>query len=937
MKLSRPIAIVIILALIELGISAGITDDRVDYFETHIRPVLVEHCLECHKSDAEEIAGNLSLDSAATTIAGGDSGPAIVAGDPDASPLIEALRYDGLEMPPSGKLPDEVIRHFEKWVTDGAVDPRQGPAVSKKSIQGIDVDAGRKFWAFQPLQNVVVPEGVASGSGVIDSLLSAKRIDAGIKNPALASPGVRLRRLAYDLTGLPPSPELVDEFTADPSVERWQTIVDTYLGSPSFGEHWARMWLDVARYADSNGSDFNATFHDAWRYRDYVIDSYNEDLPFDEFVVEQLAGDLLPFENNAQRTRQVVATGFLALGAKMLSERDKDKLALDIVDEQIDTVGKTFLGMTLGCARCHDHKFDPIATEDYYGLAGIFGSTESVQGEIIRYVSDVIRVPLPVSPELAAADAAHKVKIKQLEERKKRVEKQLKTLRTSSTLQAWLNLGVLVDNADTKQVGTWKVSSLSPSRLGDDYIHNDRRADAISVTYSARLPEPGEYEVRMSYSAAPSRESKVPVSISTADGPVSVFVDQTKKPKLAEVLQPIGRFVFNSNAEVTIGTKGTTGYVIADAIQFVPIAKADAVSPVVADDSELVAKRKAIDAELKELKANAPPSLPTALAVRDAEEPSDCAVRIRGEPHREGPSVPRGFIEVAMTSEPPAMPTDQSGRAELARWIASSDNPLTARVYVNRVWAKLFGAGIVRTPHNFGTLGERPTHPELLDWLARRFLDQNWSTKSIVRDIVLSDAYSASSTASSEAHKLDPENRLLSRAERRTLTAGQLRDSLLRLSGELDRSRTVDPMNGIGKLISQNSGNDASAKSNASENVRTIYMPIVRNELPELLTTFDFADPEVSVGKRSRTNVPSQALFLMNSEFVRSTARSIAASALDEPDAVSAVFSRILSRRPSTEEYGDLADFIAGYEDPAAGLEAICHALLASTEFRVLE
>lgn len=912
----------------------AVADDRVEYFETHIRPVFVEHCLECHRADADELGGNLSLESAAAIMAGGDSGAAVVPGEPDSSPLIEAMRYDGLEMPPSGKLPDDVVAKFEKWVRDGAVDPRRGTAPAVRSQSGIDIKKGKEFWAFRPLQS---PSFADAGENAIDVLLSKKRNEAGLGKPSIASPEVQLRRLSFDLTGLPPSPEQIRRWTSEPSDENWRAIVDEYLATDSFGEHWARMWLDLARYADSNGSDFNATHHDAWRYRDYVIDSYNADRPYNEFVMEQLAGDLLPYETDAERSRKIVATSFLALGAKMLSERDKDKLALDIVDEQIDTVGKAMLGLTLGCARCHDHKFDPVSTSDYYALAGIFQSTETVDGEIIRYVSDLIRVPLPVSPEEAAAAAEYQVKKKQLADRKSNIEKQLAAMRSTAALSNWLKLGVVVDNDAAVLTGEWKESTFSKSRLGPNYVHNDQSTEVLTATYQTKLESPGEYEVRVSYSAAGARASNVPVTIQTADGPVEIVLDQTKKPKLADVLQPIGRFQFGSEAKVVISTAGTKGYVIADAIQLVPVADADAVPPAAVDDAELVAKRKVIEQELKELAASAPPALPTALSVRDVEKPADCAIRIRGEAHREGDPVPRGFIQVAMTSEPPAMPADESGRAELAQWIASAENPLTARVYVNRVWSNLFGEGLVRTPHNFGELGERPTHPELLDWLALRFIESDWSTKALVREIVLTDAYRASSEVSNVAAEKDPENRLWTRAKRRPLTAEQIRDSLLQVAGRLDRSRPADPMQGIGKLISRNNNDSGSAKAKSSKDTRTIYMPIVRNELPEVLTTFDFADPEVSVGKRSTTNVPGQALFLMNSEFVRETALNVAKSAINEPDPIASVYLKILNREPDTDVYAELREFVADYADLATGLEALCHVLLASTDFRVLE
>lgn len=915
-------------------------DERVEYFETHIRPALVEHCLECHTAGDDDLGGNLALDSALGLTVGGDSGPAVIAGDPDASPLIEALRYDGLEMPPNGKLPIVIVKHFEQWVQDGAVDPRTADpstsdvpsAVAKRHI---DLEEGRQFWAFQPLDPMQASRksSTETAAATIDQLVDRQRASEGLPVPAPADPATRLRRVAYDLTGLPPSTETVDTFLADPSDERWVAIVDQLLDTPAYGEHWARMWLDVARYADSNGSDFNATHHDAWRYRDYVIDSFAGDRPYDMFIREQLAGDLLAFKTSAQRTRQIVATGFLALGAKMLSERDKKKLALDIVDEQIDTVGKAFLGMTLGCARCHDHKFDPIPTADYYALAGIFQSTETVQGEIQQYVSDLVRVPLPVSPELAGAVAAYDVKRQQLEQKKKSLQKRIDMMRSDASLAGALSRGVIVDNDEAELVGNWKLSTYSKKRFGKDYVHNDRQKELMTATFRIALPSPGEYEVRVSYSNAGGREDRVPVEVGTANGPVAVILNQTVTPKISETFQPIGRFTFSKSATVQFSTAGTTDYVIVDAVQIVPVAEADLPLPTELDDSALVEQRRDVEKQLAELKKEAPPPLPTALAVRDLDKPADCAVRIRGEPHREGKSIPRGFLQVAMTSEPPAMPADESGRLELADWIASPDNPLTARVYVNRVWKQLIGKGLVRSPHNFGQLGQRPTHPELLDWLATNLIANGWSTKDLIRKIVLSDVYSATSTVPADVRESDPENRLLTRANRRPLSAEQLRDSILLLSGQLERGRTIAPMAGIGKLVSSASGSGKSEKSSASTRVRSVYLPVIRNEVSPLLTSFDFADPEVSVGKRAQTNVPSQALFLLNSNFMHTAAGAIATRC----KTVDELHQAILARPASQATRSQLQAFVDSYDSNAAGLAAACHALLASTNFRMLE
>ncbi|NND96150.1 MAG: DUF1549 domain-containing protein, partial [Pirellulaceae bacterium] len=373
--------------------SANEPADTIAFFEKKIRPVLVQHCYQCHAGDADDIGGSLLLDSRDGMMIGGDTGPAIKPGDADASTLVAALRYESAEMPPDGQLPDQVIQDFERWIAAGAVDPRKTDAVQPPPREAIDIDAGREFWAFRPIE-LVTPSTTTypSSRGLIDQYLLDRLSQSNLDPNATAPATVRLRRLAFDLTGLPPDQDLLNRWIADPSPEHWQRIVDQLLSSAEFAEQWARHWMDVARYADSNGSDFNATHHEAWRYRDYLVRSFAADRPVDQMITQQIAGDLLRYENDAERYDNVVATTFLMLGTKMLSERDKSKLQMDVVDEQIDTVGRAFLALTLGCARCHDHKFDPVPTEDYYALAGIFKSTRTLNGESQKYVSDWNRV-----------------------------------------------------------------------------------------------------------------------------------------------------------------------------------------------------------------------------------------------------------------------------------------------------------------------------------------------------------------------------------------------------------------------------------------------------------------------------------------------------------------------------------------------------------------
>ena len=537
---------------------------RVAYFETHIRPVLVERCLECHGADADPPGGSLRLDLRAGWEAGGDSGPALAPGEREPGVLMRALRYESSEMPPDGKLPDAVIDRFERWIADGAADPRGGTLEHPEPAAYAAGDPDG--WAFSPPELESVPD-VRDQSWprtVADRFLLSKIEAAGLKPAANAEPAAAFRRLHFDLSGLPPDADDFAAWLADPSEARWRAAVDRLLASPRFGQTWGRHWLDVARYADSNGSDFNATWPDAWRYRDYVVDSVNRDVPFDRFVTEQLAGDLLPAETDAQRTRQVVATGFLALGTKMISERDKEKLALDVADDQIDTVGRAVMGLTLGCARCHDHKFDPVPARDYYALAGVFTSTRTLEGEIQEYVSDFPRIPLPEAPAAVAARERHAAAVAAL-------TADLAAARADRDERALGLTGdaVLVDSAEAETVGKWTLSAYTKPFVGDGYLTDgDGGKGEKSITFPATLPAAGEWEARLFYSAGGNRASNVPVTVRTPDGDAAAVVNMREAGEVGGRAAIVGRFagaagdavvVVVSNAEdrrLCVGRRG---------------------------------------------------------------------------------------------------------------------------------------------------------------------------------------------------------------------------------------------------------------------------------------------------------------------------------------------------------------------------------------------
>lgn len=934
---------------------------RIEFFENRIRPVLVEHCYACHSVDSEEAEGGLLLDSAAGLLGGGDSGPAIESGDPHASLLLAAIRYDGIEMPPEGRLPTNVVADFEKWIADGAVDPRNPESV----VDAVDESGEQaELWSFQPV-HPLPPPIVASTrpASDVDAYLLDRLNSEGLSRVPAAERDVLARRLHYDLTGLPPTAPEAAEFAADRRPDAMLRRIDRLVAAPGYGVQWGRHWLDVARYADSNGGDFNATFHNAWRYRDYVVDSIARDKPFDEFVREQIAGDLLPAADDDQRTEQVVAAGFLALGAKMLSERDKSKLRMDVVDEQVNTVGVAFLGLTLGCARCHDHKFDPVPTEDYYALAGVFRSTRTLQGEIQQYVSDWVMRDLPATEERIAAVRDHEARAKELAAALKTAKSDVTAAESRLAAARAATQGLVLDEADAKRIGDWKVSTYSPNHLGDGYLHDDQAGKGEkSVAFTIETPKTARYEVRLAYNAGASRAKAVPVTVRHAEGEASISVDQTRSPEIAGLFTALGRFDFAADLSgaVVVSNAGTHGHVIVDAVALVEvdadgqaIASAEASNAVTSAESQLKQAQEAVaelDSQIAAHAEAAPPPLPRAIGVRDEDpaEIGDTAVRIRGDHRNAGDVVPRGVVRSVSFGAASAIPAQSSGRRELADWIADRRNPLTSRVIVNRVWANVFGRGLVASVDNFGALGDRPSHPVLLDRLADDFVAEDWSIKRLVRRLAATATYATGARYDEAAWNLDPENRLRWRANRRRLTAEELRDSLLVAADRLDLSAGRSPVAHLGKLINNNNVGAAEYEQQASYR-RSIYLPIVRNELPAILAAFDFADPDFVVGRRPTTNTPAQALFLLNSPLVAETATAAAdriqraeAQEPATPDGewIDAVYRAVLARRPSETERARASDFLAAERDAGEASTALArfvHALFASTEFRTLE
>ena len=948
--------------------SSNAQEAEIEFFEKKIRPVLIERCYKCHSADSKKVKGKLFLDTRDALLKGGESGPAIVVGKPEKSLLISALQYEDLEMPPKNKLPDTVINDFVHWIKNGAVDPRDGKAQGDED--GINVEKARSHWPYTPLSQAA-PPAVEDGAGetpMIDRYILGQLKTRGLKAAKPANPRLLVRRLHFDLIGLPPKAEVVEKYSANPTPESYAALVDELLASPHFGERWGRHWLDVARYADSTGGGRTRPIENAWRYRDYVIRGLNKDKPYDRFIREQLAGDLLPHENNQERSENLIGSGFLMLGPHNYENQDKELLKLDVVDEQIDTIGRAFLGMTIGCARCHDHKFDPIPTSDYYAMTGIFMSTKLL---ILGNVASYIERPLPVSAPLEkkAKEAAANLKVLEKElAGLKSEEKKLRGKNSAGVVAVKSLPGIVIDDPAADKAGDWTDSVSNKPYLGKGYIHDGNTSKGVKfVTFNVKLPRTGNYQVNLAYTPGTNRSPAVPVDIHHADGVESIKVNQMKRAPIDGLFIPLGRFRFEKEkpAIVVISNKDTQGHVIVDGLQFIeeeaakkPAAKKPAAKKGgKGQKAKNTARLKKIADNIKKLNkkiAAAKKNQPVtnkALSVEEHPKPADSPIHIRGEVRNLGPKVPRGFLSVLSVKKPSVISDKESGRLQLADWVASEENSLTSRVAVNRMWHHLFGAGLVRTVDNFGKMGEKPSHPELLDYLARRFIEQGWSRKKIIREILVSNTYRQSTDYEPKVLELDPENRLLSHASRRRLDAESLRDSILHCSGELDLTAGGPTIAAKGKgPIAKKIEYSYDFKSMR----RSVYVPVFRNTLLDIFEVFDFPDPNISLGKRATTTRPTQALFLLNSPFLIARAAESAKlllkrEGLDESRRIEQAYLRILSRPPDKIEISLAADYLKSHpyrqmkkepEIAAGRLEAwasLCHALLSCNDFRYLK
>lgn len=953
------------------SVRAAENPDGVEFFEKRVRPILVDHCYKCH--GAEKIKGELRVDSKQGLLAGGKTRPAIVPGNPEKSLLIEAVRYtnDDLQMPPKEQLSKDQVADLVAWVKMGAPDPRTETPV--KTVAS-DIAAARQRWPFTPLVAPAIPEvkDTAQAKNPVDRFIMSRLEEKGLTPAPPADRRTLIRRATFDLTGLPPSPAEVAAFVNDPSPDAFARVVDRLLASPAYGQRYARYWLDLVRYTDSfdaRGTGGPKDCADAWRYRDYVVEAFNRDLPYDRFIIEQIAGDLLEnperpgtigekkatgafisSSDSALKTQHstlessanpLVATTVYAIGNWGGGDADKEKLITDIADDQVDLTGRAFLGLTVACARCHDHKFDPIPTEDYYGLAGFFFSSHILPGVGPKTDGpDMLRIPLVSREEAARRD---KIKAQLAELDKKGGEFRRESFRPMRApvrhISGIAGLDALKPpgNPDTPSA----TFNTSDKAVSFSTIKMPARSVAIhpppagGVAAVFESPVAGSMKLRATLADADAtcgdgiEYRLIHRSGDAAKVLASGAIDNGKSKSLDAVSINI-----SNGDRIELLVLPRAEYTCDTTLINLHLSPAEGAGKTFDLVSEVLASPFATntpwhfdqvlpDAHMAALKADLAKPVASVNGLQDGGCPGtpyagfhDVKVHIRGRYDRLGALVPRHFPKVLAGDEPPAIPTG-SGRLELARWIASPQNPLTARVMANRLWQWHFGEGLVRTPNNFGKLGTPPTHPQLLDHLASEFVKSNWSIKAMHRQIMLSSAYQQSSAPSADSQRIDPDNLLLSHANRRRLDAEGIRDTLLAVTGELDLSA-----GGV-------------AVKDLNSNRRTLYLNTIRSDRTGYRMLFDAADPTAIIDRRIDSTVAPQALFLMNHPFVLARAKMLAAEAATPPHAaapqrVQWLYEKLFSRPASAEEIELALKFIERH--PAGGWEQYCHALLCSNE-----
>lgn len=856
--------------------------EKVEYFEKQVRPLLVQHCQECHGAKMQE--AGLRLDNRLGFQKGTDSGAIVIAGNIDGSRLIQVLNHspNDVQMPPKGKLPDDQIAVLRKWVEMGSPWPDDAAGVNTAT------DASKNHWAFQAIKAAYVPSPNLGERSAVDALIIEALKAKGLQLSPAADKYTFIRRVTLDLWGIPPTIDEVQEFESDTSPDATDRLIDRLLASPLYGQRWARHWLDVARYADSKGYVFTAEprYPYSYTYRDYVVDAFNADLPFDQFVTEQLAADAF-VEGQDPR---LAALGFLTVGRRYLNNNQ------DIIDDRIDVVTRGLLGMTVGCARCHDHKFDPIPTEDYYSLYGVFASSKEPD-----------ELPIIGSPKEASAYAEFE---KELAKREKVVadyesEALGKVMDELRSRAGDCLIVVARENQNWSKVPAVFADKNEPRK---QLVDRWKRYLEQNAKGEHRVLGPWQQLSKFNADEFPGQVNQLVERWKSADGAAdaarfNAMIRQAiinAPPQTLPELAKVYGGVFNDvqTKWQTLRKESANAKSLPDeAAEELRIVLYGEGSPCVVtmDDSRRLVGRDVRDkvTELKRkvdnLKVTSPGAPPRAMVMRDG-QPQNSPVLIRGNPGRPGKQVPRQFLQVVAGPERKPF-TKGSGRLELAQAIVDPKNPLTSRVIVNRVWQHHFGTGLVPTPSDFGTRGLPPSNPELLDWLSLKLMQSGWSLKQMHRVILTSNVYRQSATENAMARGVDPENRLLWRMPRLRIDFEEMRDSMLAVAGRLDLSIGGRPFEDI---------------MNPKNTRRTIYAFVNRNDLPGVFRAFDFADVDSSAPERPSTTVPQQALFAMNSPFVQEQARRVAAEshagASDDSGRLSLLYRRVLSREPSSEE-----------------------------------
>lgn len=768
--------------------------EGIEFFEKKIRPVLESNCYMCHSAHSKKLQGGLLLDSRDGMLKGGTSGqPAIRPGDSDSSLLIKAIRYDDakLQMPPAGQLSPAQVKDLESWVKMGAPDPRGQTASAQLSWQPYDLDEARKFWSFQPLKNLPLPEVVNKAwlRSPIDRFILARLESKGLKPVVAADKRSLIRRATFDLTALPPTPEEIDAFLNDTSAKAFEKIIDRLLASPHYGERWGRHWLDVVRYADTAGCNSDFPVPAAYKYRNYVIKSFNENKPYDRFIREQIAGDLLPAKSEAEKYENIIATGYLA-GSRRFGSRTKE---FDLtIDDTIDNLGKTFLGLSVSCARCHNHKFDPIPTKDYYALYGIFNSSRyAFPGtEIYPHPADMVAL---TSGQEAERFYKWQKELAALDDRKEFLTAESGTAARNKAVR----------EKQLKEAGQHSPEQAkSPDKQANNQSGSAGQNASPNSEQKKELHSPGELR--------PADYDRDGVNWSTA----------SKSTRMPE---------------------------------------------------EVLAEAEKVKARIAELGEHTP-KVEKAYAVVEG-LPANARIHRKGDSKDLGEEVPRAFLSILGGQQ---LPPDHkgSGRDSLANWIADPNNPLTARVMVNRIWQYHFGKGIVPTPNDFGSRGAAPTHPELLDYLATQFIKSGWSIKAMHRMIMLSRVYQLTAVDDPRNSAVDANNDLLWRFNRRRLSAEEIRDAMLAVSGSL--KGTMGEAHPFPPESDWRYTQHNQFFAVYDTNCRSVYLMQQRQKKHPLMEVFDGPDTNAITSPRPLSTTPLQALFLMNNLFVHQQADSFA-------------------------------------------------------------